>query len=200
MQGSVKRRLSDLYSGSDEEDNYGLSKSRKRHKTNAINSSDSEDIDDPLATNSDADRSEFRIDNDQDLFVKEKISMEGKQNVSDLEISENNNTLPDLSPKAKRYRSKQTNHYEKKLQVAYEEQHYYSVAKVLGNDYDYKVFKQKTDDPYLVSFSEIEVICTCPDFKGRIETSNKNEVCKHICIVINKYFFTSKFPKNNCKK
>ena len=46
--------------------------------------------------------------------------------------------------------------------------------------------KQKTDDPYLVSFSDIEVICTCPDFKGQIEGHSKNEVCKHICIVINK--------------
>ena len=97
LQGSVKQRLSDLYSCSDEEDNYGLSKLRKRQKTNAILSSDSEDIDDPPATNSDAARSDFRIDNDEDL-----------------EISENNNTLPDISPQAKGYRSIQTTHYKKK--------------------------------------------------------------------------------------
>ena len=145
------------------------------------------------------------------LTIQEAFEMQSREQYeseerdgseSESEDGEETRSSGSHSPKAKRRRIKPTSHFRKKNKRATDEQMHYKVEKLNSNcdSFDFKVLKNvdKESGPRTVStgdrdieartvsFSDVEVTCSCPDFVRRIQTLNQNEVCKHICLIMGK--------------
>ena len=97
---------------------------------------------------------------------------------SELVSDANTNT------KRKRQRLHETIHFQIRKKRAFEEQKEYTVTQIIPHSF--KLTKKSTGQVRQVDFNSHEVLCSCEDFARNRHHLDKNEVCKHIAIIIMK--------------
>ena len=89
---------------------------------------------------------------------------------------------PTSNPKRKRQRLFDTIHFQTRKKRAFEEQSNYTIRKT--NGYSFTLTKKNTGQIRQVEFNSYEILCSCEDFARNRYHLEKNEVCKHVALIV----------------
>ena len=158
----------------------------------------SQEIEDIFEEDSDEDVSDEHGDDDTEVMIGSFNNIEdstAEEVVFDIDMDSIDRRIKadtssevisdaNINTKRKRQRLHDTIHFQTRKKRAFEEQKEYTITQ--PSPHSFKLTKKSTGQVRQVDFNSHEVLCSCEDFTRNRHHLDKNEVCKHIAIVIMK--------------